>query len=71
MLRVTKTRRSDETSELHYTEDDSNTALCGADNQGRASAADRSIYLRPFCFSCSEDKQLSEDEEEEGVSGRR
>jgi len=62
-LRVTKTRATDETSELHYSERDSDTALCCAPNQGRTTRADR-IYNRPWCFTCIETKRLDYDEED-------
>lgn len=60
-LRVTKARGSDETGELHWTTAYAQAALCGAENQRRATLAERDLYLAPHCFTCTEDKRLSED----------
>jgi hypothetical protein len=59
---VTRTRGTDETSELHIAQKGDTVALCGATDQVRTTTADRDVYLRPHCFTCSEDDRLDRED---------
>jgi hypothetical protein len=61
-LRVTKARRTDEAAELHWTPARETVALCGAEDQRRATTAEREVYRAPRCFTC---RCLKEEDEED------
>lgn len=51
-LYVTKTRRTDETAELHWANPGERVALCGAEHQRRTTRAEREVHAVPWCFIC-------------------
>lgn len=61
MLQWTVTKKSPETDELHRTEQGQNLARCQADDQRRASRAE--IRERTYCFTCTEDERLDQEDE--------
>lgn len=58
-MKLTVTRKSPETDELHWTDPGETVALCGADNQRPANKTEK--WERTRCFTCVEDKRLSEE----------